>query len=119
MGDTETAIPEISGSLFAYWNERGMRVIESATKIMTHYKRRDGIPNPTAPFNPKTFDRSKPWFVQLWGDFKPGRGSNPTEVAATLMNEPQVELLAFLGPTREGYPLVMMKSEFERDYVRD
>lgn len=98
-------------SIFAYWNDGGQKVIEAAVPIMPHYKRGD------RPF--VKFDKEKPWFCQLWGEVAPGQSGDRIGVAATMMNEPMVELLAYIGASMESYPLLMTKSQFEREYEID
>jgi hypothetical protein len=98
-------------SIFAYWNDGGKGIIEAALPIMKHYKRsgqRFG-----------EFDREKPWFCQLWGVVAPGESGDQIGVAATMMNEPMVELLAYVQASMEGYPLLMTKSQFDREYELD
>jgi hypothetical protein len=36
-----------------------------------------------------------------------------------MSGEPMVELLAFVGPTHEGYPLLMSQERFQREYEVD
>jgi hypothetical protein len=107
-------------SIFDYWGDGGIKVIESAVPLMAHYKRRDrAFAIFDRLFDPATFDREKPWFVQLWGEVQPGAGGDQTEMGATMMGEPMVELLAYVGSTLEGYPLVMSESQFKREYEID
>ena len=107
-------------SIFAYWNDGGQKVIEAAVPIMPHYKRKDqAFAIFDRMFDPAKFDREKPWFCQLWGEVAPGECGDQIGVAATMMNEPMVELLAYVGPSMEGYPLLMPKSQFDREYEID
>ena len=98
-------------SIFAYWNDGGQKVIQAAIPIMPHYKRKDR--------EFRNFDKEKPWFCQLWGEVAPGECGDQIGVAATMMNEPMVELLAFVEASMEGYPLLMPKSQFQREYELD
>lgn len=98
-------------SIFAYWNDGGQKVIQAALPIMPHYKRRDRR------FG--EFDKEKPWFCQLWGDVTPGKSGDQIGVTATLMDEPLVELLAYVEASMEAYPLFMPKSQFTREYELD
>lgn len=104
-------------SIFAYFSEGGVGVLEAAVKIMRAYKRK-GV-KIDWPFDEATFDRDNPWFVRLWGEIKPGECGDQIGVAVTMSGEAMIELLAFVGPTREGYPLLMSKERFEREYEVD
>lgn len=103
-------------SLFAYWND-GPSVVQAAMPLMKAYKRR-GVDPFHEKFDPATFNKEKPWFCRLWGEVT-GKGSDPIELAVNLSGEQMVELVAFLGPTMEAYPLLMSKERFDREYQFD
>jgi len=102
-------------SIFAMTGE----IIRKAVPIMKAYKRRDIKLYPPPSFDREAFDREKPWFVRLWGEVEPGQGGDQIEMAASMSGESMVELLAFVGPTDEGYPMLMTKAQFEREYELD
>lgn len=109
-------------SIFACWDSR--TVIEAAIPLMRHYKKHGAMKDlfdKAKEFDPKTFDKDKPWFCQLWGvaGEADGKGGDQLGLAARLMDEPMVELLAYLGPTMEAYPLLMTKARFDREYELD
>jgi hypothetical protein len=107
-------------SIFAYWNDGGMKVIESAVRIMTCYKRKDqALQIFDRMFDPAKFNRDNPWFVKLWGEINPGDSRDQIGVSVTMSGESMVELLAFVGPTHEGYPLLMSKARFDQEYEVD
>lgn len=107
-------------SIFAYFRDEGHGVLMKAVPLMTAYKRKDrGFEIFDRPFDPAKFNREKPWFVRLWGVVKPGQGGDQIEMHATMSGEEMVELLAFVGPTHDGYPLLMPKSQFDREYEVD
>lgn len=104
-------------SIFYYWEEGGISVINAALPIMRAYKRK-GIAL-DAKWDPAKFDKDNPWFVRLWGEVLPGSGSDAMEAAVTLSGEAMVEVLAFVGPSFEGYPLLMTKAKFDSEYEID
>lgn len=88
-------------------------MIEAAIPLMKHYKRK-GVDFSAEKFDLATFDREKPFFCQLWGP-----AGDQFELASKLSDEPMVELLAYVGPTLEGYPLLMLQVRFEAEYELD
>ena len=93
-------------------------LIRKAMPLMKAYKRRD-MPSQKVLLDDSKFDRERPYFVRVWGYVEPGKGGDQIEMHATMTDETMIELLAIVGCSDSGYPMMMPKAQFQREYEID
>lgn len=116
--------PGFPRSLFLLWQMPS--IVKAGLPLAKSYKRKRITDRENARadwaikgWDEKDFDPENPWFVRLWGEVNPGKGGDEIEVHATMSGMSMVELVAFVGPTMDAYPLLMTKERFEQEYERD